>query len=273
MEQKEEIRFRGDDLQQLVEGAVRKALGETLKEEGPSFRSYTMEAERYPERKARVEEILPKETGHSLQWYQGIDSIAVNIKLKIGEGKKGAVLFTSSVAGEGTTTVCANVSRSMAKICPGNILLLDGNAHHPDIHNLFKSEGVPGLTEILMGKINWEDAVRKSNLKNFYILPFGQPLQEPLSLLGSEGMEELLNVLKTEFDFILLDAPPVLQSAEAELMAPWVEGVVLIIKAQTTRREVVMRAVERMIQQKEIFGAIFNQQEFIIPQFLYKRLK
>jgi Mrp family chromosome partitioning ATPase len=86
-------------------------------------------------------------------------------------------------------------------------------------------------------------------------------------------MGRLLNVLKTNFDFILIDSPPILQSTEAELIAPWVEGVVLVINAHTTRREVVMRAAERMIQQKEFLGAVFNQQEFIIPQFLYKRLK
>jgi len=273
MELKEEIRFRGDDLQQLVEGAVRKALGESLKEEGSPKRPVFFETDHHLEGKAAVEEILPKESGRSLQWFQAFNSIAVNIKIKIGEGKKGAVLFTSSVSGEGTTTVCSNVSRALAKVCPGNILLLDCNAHHPEIHKLFNTEGVPGLTDILMGKIHWEDAVRKSNVRNFYILPFGQPLQEPLSLLGSEEMERLLSVLKTDFDFIFMDSPPILQSSEAEMIAPWVEGVVLVIKANTTRREVVMRAVERIIQQKEFLGAVFNQQEFIIPQFLYKRLK
>jgi capsular exopolysaccharide synthesis family protein len=273
MELKEEMRFRGDDLQQLVEGAVRKALGETQKEEGSPKRPVFFETEHHPEGRAAAGEIFPKESGRSLQWHQAIDSIAVNIKIKLGEGKKGAVLFTSSVSGEGTTTVCSNVSRALAKFCPGNILLLDCNALHPEIHRLFRTESGPGLTDILMGKIHWEDAVRKSNVRNFYVLPFGQPLQEPLSLLGSEGMGRLLNVLKTNFDFILIDSPPILQSTEAELIAPWVEGVVLVINAHTTRREVVMRAAERMIQQKEFLGAVFNQQEFIIPQFLYKRLK
>ncbi len=273
MELKEEIRFRGDDLQQLVEGAVRKALGETQKEEGSPKRPVFFETEHHPEGRAAAGEILPRESGGSLQWHQGIDSIAVNIKLKIGEGKKGAVVFTSSVSGEGTTTVCSNVSRALAKVCPGNILLLDCNAHHPEIHRLFGTEGVPGLTDILMGRIHWEDAVRKSNVRNFYVLPFGQPLQESLSLLGSEGMGQLLNVLKTDFDFILMDSPPILQSAGAELIAPWVDGVILVIKANTTRREVVMRAVERMIQQKGFLGTVLNQQEFIIPQYLYKRLK
>jgi len=193
--------------------------------------------------------------------------------MKIGEGKKGAVLFVSSVSGEGTTTICANVARALARVSPGNVLLLDCNAQHPEIHKLFNTESGPGLIDILQGKSNWGDVIRRSTVKNFYILPFGQSISEPLSILGSGGMEELLTVLKANFDFILLDAPPILGSSEAEMIAPWVEAMVLVIKAQATRREVVLRAVERMVQYKEFMGAIFNQQEFIIPQFLYKRLK
>lgn len=275
MEQKEEVRVRGDALQQIVEEAVRKALGGNPKTEETesSPRPFSNRTDSYADRKISVDEVYPKEGGHSLMWHQGINSIAINIKMKIGEGKKGAVLFASSVAGEGTTTICSNVARALAKIHSGNVLLLDCNVQSPEIHKLFRTEASPGLTDILLGKVNWEEAIRKSSVRNFFILPFGQSLPDPLALLGSEGMEGLLNVLKSEFDFIFLDMPPILASAEAEMIVPWVEASVLVIKAQATRREVVMRAVERLIQYKEFTGAVFNQQEFIIPQFLYKRLK
>ncbi len=277
MEQKEEeIKGRGGSLQQVVEEAVRKALDGVLHPEesgGGASLSFSTPPESPPERKVPVETIFSKEAEHSLWWYKGINSIAVNIKMNIGEGKKGTVLFASSVSGEGTTTVCSNVSLALARICNGNVLLLDCNAQHPEIHKLFNAEPAPGLTDILLENINWEEAIRKTNLKNYYVLPFGQTLPEPLSLLGSEAMEGLLNVLKTDFDFIFLDAPPILGSAETEMIVPWVEASVLIVKAQSTRREVVMRAMERIIRHKEFMGAILNQQEFIIPQFLYKRLK
>lgn len=276
MEQKEEIRVRGDDLQQLVEDAVRKALGGAFKldqAEASHQPAATNSGEPYPERKTPGELPFPKDSFHSLMWIKGINSIAVNIKMKMGESKRGTILLASSVSGEGTTTLCFNVSRALAKIHQGNVLLMDCNSQHPAVHNLFRTEASPGLTEILMGKINWEDAVRKTSQKNYYILPFGQPLQEPLALIGSSRMEGLLDVLKTDFDYIFLDAPPILASAETEMIVPWVEATVLVIKAHVTRREVAVRAVERLVQHKDFLGAIFNQQEFIIPQFLYKRLK
>jgi Mrp family chromosome partitioning ATPase len=79
--------------------------------------------------------------------------------------------------------------------------------------------------------------------------------------------------LKRDFDFIFLDAPPILEGTGAEMIVPWVEAAVLIIKAHTTRRDVVTRAVERVIRYKEFIGAILNQQEYILPQFRYKRRK
>ena len=272
MELKEEVRVRGDDLQQMVEEAVRKAFGETLKEEMPPRRSFAVEGE-YPPDRRTVEEIPDREKGHTLQWYKGINSIAVNIKLKMGEGKKGTILFSSSVSGEGTTTICSSVARALSKVCTGNVLLIDCNAQNPEIHKIFNTAAVPGLTDVLYGKVNWEDAVRKSSIKNFFILPFGQSVPESLALFGSESMEGLLNTLKTTFDYICLDVPPILGSGEAEIIVQKVETSVLIVKAQATRREVVMRAAERMVQYKDFMGAVINQQEFIIPQFLYKRLK
>jgi protein-tyrosine kinase len=247
-------------LQQAVEEAVRKALDGTLPVDGErtSRRSFTVRMNTVPENAPRGKASHRDDTQQPLWRSKEIDSIANTIKKKMGEGKNGAVLFTSSVSGEGTTSICANVSLALAKICTGNILLLDGNARHPDIHTLFDLDPLPGLTDVLLGKILWEDAVRVSELKNFYVLPFGQPLQTPLSLLGAEGMEGLLNVLKTEFDFILLDLPPILESAEAEMIAPWVEGSVLIIRARVTRRVVIRRAVERFIRHRPFWGAVFN---------------
>jgi Mrp family chromosome partitioning ATPase len=65
--------------------------------------------------------------------------------------------------------------------------------------------------------------------------------------------------LKREFDLILLDLPPVLESAEAEMIIPWVEASVLVIRARTTRKEVVRRAVERLVGHKTFLGVVFNQ--------------
>jgi protein-tyrosine kinase len=273
MEKKaDEARVRGDVLQHQVEEVVRNALGGAHKphEERPSFLYFSKHSESSPERKVSLEDTLP--TGQSLFWQSGINSIAVNLKLKAEEAKRRAILFASSVSGEGTTTICSNVARALTKIILGNVLLVDCNLRRPEIHKVFKTEASPGLIDILSGEIKWEEAIRKSNLKNFFVLPLGQIVPEPLSLLGSEKMEELLMVFKEAFEFIILDLPPILGSPLAEMIVPWVGASVLVIKAHATRREVVEKALVRIIGHKDFLGAVYNQQQFVIPKFFYKKL-
>jgi Mrp family chromosome partitioning ATPase len=151
--------------------------------------------------------------------------------------------------------------------------LIDCNPKNPDIHKLLKIEASPGLTDVLLKKVKWEDAVRKSNRKNFFILPFGQAISDPFALWGGEEIDKVLGSMRTVFEKIILDGPPILSGPDAEMIAPHVDNVVLIVKANSTRREVVERAMGHVIVQKDILGVVYNQQVFKIPHFIYKRLK
>ncbi|MEW6186993.1 MAG: CpsD/CapB family tyrosine-protein kinase, partial [Thermodesulfobacteriota bacterium] len=135
----------------------------------------------------------------------------------------------------------------------------DGNVRHPTIHRFFKTEPEPGLLDILTGKLPWEKALRKSDRVNFYVLPSGSPAASPLFWLGSERMAELLALLKSEFEFVVIDAPPLLESAETELFLPWMEASVLVIKARRTGRETARRAVTRLQGYKNFLGAVLNR--------------
>ena len=207
-------------------------------------------------------------------WIKCIYSAAVNLKLRLKDKEHIGILFTSSVHGEGTSTLCAQIAFSLAKVCPGKILLLDCNSVHPNIHNFYKIKSEPGLTDILIKDLDWRKVIRNTTLKNYFVMTYGTQVKEPLSLIGSDKMKSLLDKLKAEFSYVILDTPPVLGSGEVELLLPWVEGVVLVIKAHQTRREVVTRALDRLsMGNAELLGAILNQQEFVIPQFIYQRLK
>jgi len=278
LEQKsDEIRVRGDALQRMVEEAVRNALGGVYKDQesgtANTARPAERPSERYSEKVVSVEEAVPKAGDRSFSWINGINFIAASLKLKIGDPKKGAILFSSSIRGEGTTTICSNVAMAEAKMISGNVLLMDCNPKHPDIHKQFKIEPSPGLTDVLLKKIKWEDAVRKSNRKNLFILPFGQAISDPFSLWGQGIMERVLGSMREVFEKIIMDGPPILSGPDAGMIAPHVDNVVLIIKANTTRREVVERAIGHLSLQKDILGVVYNQQVFKIPQFIYKRLK
>ena len=272
-EKKEESRAEGEDLQQRVEDAVRRAISDPLTEEAEAPDAVKADDEHTEGQEAATgkKEILIKEPGGPLSWQGGISGIALNIKLKVGVGGKGTILFVSAVAGEGTTTLCAHVGQALARVITGKVLLVDGNGRKPEVHKIFKTEAVPGIMEIIQEKTPWPEAVRRSTINNFYILPFGQKPAEPLLILGSRGMGELLKVLKENFDLILIDAPPILSSLEAEGIASRVEHIILVIKAQSTRRELVRKAMERLRHYQEFMGAILNQQNFAVSPFLHKK--
>jgi len=277
MEQKsDEIRLREDALQRMVAEAVRSALGGIYKDQDPgavTSRPAETPSEGFSGKVISVEEAVPKDGGRSFSWNNGINSIAASIKLKTGDPKKGIILFTCSLRGEGTTTICSNVAVAEAKMSSGNILLIDCNPKNPDIHKLLKIEASPGLTDVLLKKVRWEDAVRKSNRKNFFVLPFGQGISDPFALWSHEEIDKVLGGMREVFEKVFLDGPPILSGPDAEMIAPHVDNVVLIVKANSTRREVVERAIGHIIVQKDILGMVYNQQVFKIPQFIYKRLK
>jgi Mrp family chromosome partitioning ATPase len=277
MEQKsDEIRLREDALQRMVAEAVRSALGGIYKDQDPgavTSRPAETPSEGFSGKVISVEEAVPKDGGRSFSWNNGINSIAASIKLKTGDPKKGIILFTCSLRGEGTTTICSNVAVAEAKMSSGNILLIDCNPKNPDIHKLLKIEASPGLTDVLLKKVRWEDAVRKSNRKNFFVLPFGQGISDHFALWSHEEIDKVLGGMREVFEKVFLDGPPILSGPDAEMIAPHVDNVVLIVKANSTRREVVERAIGHIIVQKDILGMVYNQQVFKIPQFIYKRLK
>ena len=271
--QKEEVRVRGEALQQLVEDAVRKAIGDSLSE-GELRLPVPPEKEPLPPEGGLPLGDRPLEGAESgSPWTGSLHSIAATLKLKMGEARKGAVLFTSSVSGEGTTTLCAHIARALARIQADEVLLLDLNVLNPGIHRLFNTAAGPGVGEILQGSRHWREGIRDTTLDNFHVLPFGQTPVEPRTMFRSGGLEKLLLDLKGRFDCLLIDAPPILSGIAAEMMAPWVDGVVLVIKAGATRREVVQRAVAHIKPYGEFWGALLNQQEWSIPSFLYRRLR
>ena len=275
LEQKKETRFdtEAEDLQQLVEDAVRRAIADPLSEEEGAARSPLPAAEDSSRNhRAPLEDSCHDDPGGSVFWQSGIDTTAVNIRLKTGKGGKGVILFVSSVPGEGTTTLCAHVGQALARVTkPAQVLVMDCHARNPEIHKIFKTEAVPGVAEIIEGKISWPQALRKGPRDNFFILPFGQKGQDLMLIQDLNQMEALLKSLKENFDFILIDGPPILTGVAAEMLASRVEHVILVIKAQATRREVVLRAAGRVSRYREFMGAILNRQDGIPPPPLQRK--
>ncbi|MEW6607633.1 MAG: CpsD/CapB family tyrosine-protein kinase [bacterium] len=195
------------------------------------------------------------------------------IYLLVKEGSLKTILITSTFGGEGKTVVAANLALGFAKVNEMKTILIDSDLYHPTIHHLFNLNKDPGLSDVLINSCQLNDVVTKLNIKNLCVIPSGKSSSSTSMLLGSNKMNEIIQVLKGASDIILLDSAPVLSSSDPLVLCPYVDGVILVVEADKTQREMIQRAqLSIESTQTKILGVVLNKKEHILPQYVYEKL-
>ena len=154
------------------------------------------------------------------------------------------LLVTSSQPGEGKTVAAANLAVSLARLNQ-RVLLIDADLRRPRLHDVFGFHQQPGLTDVLRGKAS-QDAVRKTKVPRLWLMPAGVPSRQAADLLGSERFRQLIECFRDQFDWIVLDSPPVLSVTDACLITRVASGVLFVVGSGQTSRKVAQAAVERL---------------------------
>jgi capsular exopolysaccharide synthesis family protein len=204
---------------------------------------------------------------------EGFQRVAQGIQAQPGWNRKGAVLVTSAVHGEGASTVAREVAGLLCQNGSGQAVLIDANLRTPSQHLAFGLERTGGLSDLVTQNLAPETAVRKGAGTPLPVVTAGRPAGTPTSLLGLPSFKAAIEQYRCRFDWVILDGPPVTVYADAALLAPLVDGVVLVVHAERTRWEVVTQA-KRAIEEAggRILGAVLNRQRYHIPPALYGRL-
>jgi len=174
------------------------------------------------------------------------------------------LLVTSSQPMEGKTTVVSNLGVALAAIS-GKVLLIDGDMRRPRLHKLFGEANSWGLSDVLREKnaideLPLEVLAKKTQVPNLYLLPSGASTDNIFGLLHSGRMSRLLPRFREEYDYILVDAPPCLEFADARIMARYAEELLLVVRANHTDRRLVQTAVERLrLDGLPLMGIILNR--------------
>jgi Mrp family chromosome partitioning ATPase len=151
------------------------------------------------------------------------------------------------------------------------ILVVDSCAEAPRLHDIFGVPNSPGLSDLLLGERSADEVTKQSILPSVRVLPAGDSVL-PLAL-HRHTVKELIRELAAEHDVTLIDSPAVLESTTAELLASLVEGVVLVVHAQRTPRDVVAEATRRLTgARSNIIGAVFHNYHEYVPWLLRKQL-
>lgn len=170
-----------------------------------------------------------------------------------------SLVVTSAVATEGKTTTAANLAVVMAQ-AGKRVVLVDGDLRRPSAHRLFDLTNETGLTTALVEDLSaLSGSLRESGIQNLRVLTAGPVPPNPQELLGSQRMEDLLHKLEDEADVIVLDTPPTLVVADANVLAARTDGVLVVVNAGRTRRAAVQQAVDGLRQVgAHLVGGVLN---------------
>ena len=173
------------------------------------------------------------------------------------------ILLTSSVPSEGKTTISINLAGSLAQMNK-KVLLLDCDLRKPRVHSVFEYDRYPGLSDYLFSNASLEEITRKSKVDNLYVITSGTIPPNPSELLGSKQMMDFLNLMKSKFDFIIIDSPPFISVTDAEILFRITDGTILVLKAGKTPAEAFYRTCEKLYSMNphNFLGVVFNNFSF-----------
>lgn len=190
-------------------------------------------------------------------------------------GKDGlrTVMLVASSHGEGVTTTCTILASVLARAGVGEVVLIDANLRTPSCHDLFTTSGsAKGLSDLLANGIGLKDLVWPTSIPNLSVIKSGRPLQSP-SHLYQGRIVELLAQLRKDFRYIIVDCAPVKDYSDSSFLAPKVDGIVLVIRAEQTRIETAVKT-KRQLEWAggQIIGAVVNRKQNYIPMVIERLL-
>lgn len=169
-------------------------------------------------------------------------TLRTNIQFTALDSKEKILLVTSAGMGEGKSTTIANLAVAVAET-QKRVLLIDCDMRRPTVHKIFKLSNIQGISNYLIGQTTLDKVIQPVE-PYLDILPSGTIPPNPSELLGSKSMEAFLNEMRKYYDYILLDAPPVMAVTDAQVLSTISNGVILVVASGRAQRELVKRSIE-----------------------------
>ncbi|WP_209121745.1 CpsD/CapB family tyrosine-protein kinase [Alkalihalobacillus sp. BA299] len=188
-------------------------------------------------------------------------TIRTNIEFASIDKKVKTILVTSAGPGEGKSTTAANLAVVMAQ--QGNkVLLVDADLRKPTAHYTFGVPNIAGLTSLITKQHTEEEAIQVTKINNLFLLPSGPIPPNPAELLSSRAMSLFLENVKTTFDVVILDSPPLMAVTDPQIISNYTDGTILVVSSGKTDQEQVVKAKDLLIAAKaKILGVVLNGKE------------
>lgn len=177
------------------------------------------------------------------------------------------IVITSPSPQDGKTTTAANLAVTFAQQGM-RVLIVDCDLRRARLHKVFRAPREPGLTQFMMGQATQQQVIQTTMVDNLWFLPAGAHPPNPSELLGGAQMRATLQKLGREFDILILDTPPIHAAADALILGSQSDGVILVLRAGHTERQVALDAVQRLSAVGvRVVGAVLNDPDHKVPQY------
>ncbi len=167
------------------------------------------------------------------------------------------LVITSPSPAEGKSFTAMNLAVTQAQLAGKRVLLADFDLRRPIIDKTFRIAGRPGITDYLQGKVRLGDIINRVEESNLYLMTAGSPVSNPLELLNLRECQALLESLRSHFDWVVLDSPPLLFAADANLLSTMADGTILVVRIGSTTFDSVTRAMQSLCE-NNLLGVVVN---------------
>jgi protein-tyrosine kinase len=168
-----------------------------------------------------------------------------------------SLVITSASPAEGKTFTAVNLALVQAQLSENTVLLADIDLRRPTIHSLFQTDRTPGFSDYILGDAPLDQCIRKVGGTNLYFMPAGTPVKNPLELLNLRHVRTTIEALPRLFSWFIIDSPPLLFSADANLLSTLTDGTVIVVRIGATTFDNITRATQTLCE-NNVVGIVVN---------------
>lgn len=197
-------------------------------------------------------------------------TVRTNINFSMPDKDLKTIVITSSTPGEGKSTNSSNIAVVFAQ-SGKKVLLVDSDMRKPTGHHTFGVKNVNGLSTVLVRQHTIEEVTHQTEVDGLSLITSGPIPPNPAELIASKTMDQFIDTVKSEYDLIIFDAPPVLSVTDAQILSNKCEGTILVINSGVAEKDNVVKAKEMLVASKaNMIGAVLNNYKIEKDHYYYQ---
>lgn len=192
---------------------------------------------------------------------ESIRTLRTSVLVAFADSKHTVLQVTSPLPGDGKSTITTNLACALAQ-AGKRVVALDGDLRRPRLTEIFSLADKPGLTHVLNGEQQWREAIHETPLPNLHVMPSGQIPSNPAEALTLPDMQDTLHQLREDYDFVLLDTPPLLVVTDPSILASMSDGVLMTLRVRRKSRQTALEAINILhAVNAKILGVAINNSD------------